>query len=94
MTILRMFDVEPVRESFEKYGLRFGRVPGIMLPQRRFADETEREEVLSVLHARGLDTRGFEDTGKHFAELYIATPPDEFDGFLENVRQARTDTAS
>jgi hypothetical protein len=92
MTILRMFDVEPLRKCFEKHSLRFGKVPGVMLPQRRFADQTEREDILAILHARGLDTRELEDTGKHMAQLYVATPPDEFDRFIEDIRRARRDT--
>jgi carnitine O-acetyltransferase len=89
MTILRMFDIDSVRTCFEKHGLRFGKVPDVLLPQRRFADKSERAKVLSVLHSRGLDTHGLEDSGKHFAELYVATPPRVFEQFRNNVRRAR-----
>lgn len=78
VTILRMFDVGPIRASFEQHGFRFGQIPGVFLPQRRFADDEERRGVLEMLHQRGLDTRGYEDDGRHYANLYIATPPDQY----------------
>lgn len=78
VTILRMFDVEPIRASFERHGFKFGLIPGVFLPQRRFADNEERSGVLDMLHQRGLETRGYEDDGRHYANLYIATPQDQY----------------
>ncbi len=78
VTILRMFDTEPVRESFERHGFKFGQIPGVFLRQRRFADDEERNGVLEMLHERGFDTTGREDDGHHYANLYIATPPDQY----------------
>jgi hypothetical protein len=74
MTVLRMFDTAPIDAVFRKHGYAFKQVEGVRLPQRRFADQAERDAVLSVLHDRGIDTAEWEDSGKHFADLHIAAP--------------------
>jgi len=89
VTILRMFDEAPIRSVFEKHGFRFGAVEDVLLPQRRFADVAERESVLSVLRDKGVDTKGLEDEGKQFAELYIAAAPDQYPLLLERLGATR-----
>ncbi len=85
MTILRMFDDAPIQAAFEQNGLKFDRVPGIMLPQRDFADDAERDGVLAVLRQKGIDTSEWEDRGKHYAELYVAAPETAFPEVLERM---------
>ena len=85
MTILRMFDDAPIQAAFEQNGMKFDRVPGVMLPQRDFADDEERDGVLTVLHEKGVDTSEWEDRGKHYAELYIAAPEPAFPDVLERM---------
>lgn len=87
LTILRMFDATPIRNVFEKHGFRFQKVPGITLPQRTFADENERQSVLSILHDKGIGTSEWEDQGKQFAELFVAARPDHFAELLETMVQ-------
>ncbi len=81
-TILRMFDETPIRDVFETNGYSFGKVPKVMLPQRRFVDQNEREGVLKIIHDKGIDTGEWEDHGKHYAELFIAARPDHFPELL------------
>ena len=85
ISILRMFDDDPIQAVFEGNGLKFGRVPGVRLPQRRFTDDTERHSMLRVLHDRGLDTQDWEDRGKLFADLFIAAPEKQFALLLERM---------
>lgn len=85
VTILRMFDVAPIRAVFEAHGFVFEPVPGVRLPQRRFADADERRNVLSLLHDRGIDTREWEDRGKHFADLYVAAVPERLPATIERM---------
>ncbi len=87
LTILRMFDATPIKEVFEKNGFRFGKVPKVMLPQRRFADEKERVGILRILRDKGVDTRGWEDCGKQFAELFIAAKPNHYRELLEKMTE-------
>ena len=90
LTILRMFDATPIRDVFEKHGLRFEKVPEVMLPQRRFTDENERKSVLKTLHDKRIDTSEWEDQGKQFAELFIAAKPDHFPELLEKMNETRS----
>jgi len=87
MTILRMFDTNPIKQCFEKHGLTFCKVPDVRLPQRNFADEEERLQILSVLHDRKIDTTKWEDKGKLFADLYVAAPKDEIEVLWERMIQ-------
>jgi len=89
LTILRMFDASPIEAALERQGLSFAAVPGVRLPQRRFQDSTERRRVLSELHDRGIDTSGWEDRGKHYADLYVAAPPEQLGVLLERMRDTR-----
>ena len=77
VTILRMFDTQPIIACFEEAGMTMVRVPEIRLPQRNFADEKEREGVISVLHKQGIETAGLEDEGKLYADLYVAAADDQ-----------------
>jgi carnitine O-acetyltransferase len=89
VTILRMFDAAPIEAVFERHGLRFGVVPDIRLPQRRFADARERRDVLATLEQRGIDTEGWEDRGKHYADLYVAAPAEHFGLLVDRMTETR-----
>jgi hypothetical protein len=86
LTILRMFDAQPITDAFEKAGWRFERVQGVRLPQRAFADDTERDEVISILKKKGCDTEGWETGGVLYADLYAASRGDELDELTERLR--------
>lgn len=87
ITILRMFDCSPIKAVFEENGFTFGVVPGVRLPQRRFTDAGERQQVLSILHGRDIDTRGWEDRGKQYADLLIAAPAQQFSLLSERMSE-------
>ena len=82
-TILRMFDTEPVEAVFEKHGFAMSAVPGARLPQRKFEDAREREQVLTLLHERGIDTGSWEEQGRHYADLYVAARPEHSQELLD-----------
>jgi hypothetical protein len=90
VTILRMFDVDPIRDAFESHGLAFRAVPGVRLPQRRFANPEECRAVLTVLHDRRIDTRSWEDRGRQYADLFVAAPPLQLRSLLEQMEEARS----
>lgn len=91
VTILRMFDAAPIKACFESFGLAFGAVPGVRLPQRRFADSEEQQKVLSLLHDRGICTRDWEDRGKHYADLFVAAPPRQFSLLCDHMQETRSE---
>ena len=90
LTILRMFDPAPIAKTFQEHGFRFGPVPGLRLPQRRFTGPEEMGRVISMLRERGLDTREWEEKGKQFADLYIAAPPRQFPLLSDHMVKTRT----
>lgn len=90
LTILRMFDATPIRDVFERHGFIFEKVPGIMLPQRRFTDRNERKDVSKILHDKGIDTSEWEDQGRQFAELFISAKPDHFMELLEKMNETHS----
>ena len=94
VTILRMFPVAPIRAVFEQHGFRFEPMSGVRLPQRRFMDGDERRQVLTLLHERGIDTGGWEDQGKQYADLFIAAPPAQFPALLDRMHTARAECES
>lgn len=89
VTILRMFQVEQIRKTFEKFGYRFELAPGVRLRQRRFQDEKEQKETIRLLAERGISTAGWEDTGYLYADLYVAAPAAELELMLKQVEQTR-----
>jgi carnitine O-acetyltransferase len=89
VTILRMFDLLPVQKVFEKFGLQFGAVPDVRLPQRNFVDRKEKHQVVQLLRERGIETNGWEDDGKHFADLFIAAPADQFSMLLDRMTKQK-----
>lgn len=79
VSILRMFDPDPVIEAFASADLRFGPVPGVHLRQRRFRDVDEQAGVLRLLAERGLSPAGIETSGRLYADLFVGARPDRFD---------------
>lgn len=76
---LRWVDFDPIAETLEDAGLVTERFEGYVVPQRRFADESERAFVLSELEARDIDPTGAEERGVHCAELYLVRPEEDID---------------
>jgi|GEM_PF-848971 len=91
VTMLRMFDGTPIKEVFERHGLTFGSVPSVRLPQRRFADAEERKRVIDLLNRHGVDTREWEARGRHYANLYVAAPSEQFDLLRNRMAEVRTE---
>lgn len=86
VTILRMFESGPVVRCFEEAGMTMVRVPDIRLPQRNFADAKERDGVIKVLHEHGVDTLGYEDDGKLYADLYVAAAENQLDRLVSHMQ--------
>ena len=43
--------------------------------------------ILKILRDKGVDTHGWEDCGKHFAELFIAAKPDHYRELLDKMNE-------
>ena len=94
ITILRMFDIEPIISVFEQSGLCLTSVPGIRLPQRNFADNAEQISVRRLLHEKGINTRNYEDEGMLYADLFVAAPVEQLSELLERVQSVHSKLSS
>ena len=83
MTILRMFDPDPVAQAFSEFGYEFAPVPGVHLLQRRFESDEEQCRTVELLRERGLDSCGLESEGLLYADLFAAAPKAGFGGLIE-----------
>ena len=86
MSVLELFDPEPIAKSFTEHGYRFGQLP-IRMPQRRFADEEEREGVLETLRDRGEPTAVQESEDQMFASLCVAAHPQSFEVLAKRMTE-------
>ena len=84
-TVLRMFDVAAIAELFKSCGWRFTRIPGLLLPQRKFVSDEEQKQIIDGLRAREVEVVGCETEGILFAELFVATPPDAHDALVDRM---------
>ena len=73
---LRWVDFSPIAETLDGLGLVTEQVEGYCVPQRRFANESERQAALTGLRAQGLDSVPELLLGAHCAELYVSRPPE------------------
>lgn len=75
LTVLRMFDTGPIAKALAEHGLETATIPGVLIPQRRFEDDTEQQGVVALLEQHGLDAT-LERDGRHFARLVVAASPE------------------
>ena len=86
MSVLELFDPEPIAASFAEHGYRFGQLP-IRIPQRRFADTEERERVLEALRDRGEPTAVQDPEDQMFARLCVAARPQSFEVLSKRMNE-------
>jgi SAM-dependent methyltransferase len=84
MSVLELFDPAPIAEAFTEHGYRFGQL-SVRMPQRRFADEDERQGVIEALRQRGVQADALESEHQMFAGLCIAAKPERFDALTQCV---------
>ena len=73
-SVLRIFDMEKIQKTFDYYGYSLVKSDLKPICQRNFSDSEEKSQTLSLLHSKGIDTKGYEDEGSFFADFYVASP--------------------
>ncbi|MEX0863064.1 hypothetical protein [Nitrosopumilus sp.] len=73
-SVLRIFDMEKIEKTFDHYGYSLVKNDLKPIRQRRFADAEEKHKTVTLLHNKGIDTKGLEDDGYFYADFYIANP--------------------
>ncbi len=71
-SVLRMFDMEDIKEVFEIYGYSIVKSDIKPIRQRNFADAKEKAQTVSLLREMKINTEEYEDDGKLYADFYIA----------------------
>jgi len=92
-SILRMFDTGPLQSAFEECGWEFGQVPDVHLPQRRFVDASERDQILALLDESGVDSTELESAGMLYADLFVAAPGGHYNDLQACMQEVVKETA-
>jgi hypothetical protein len=72
--VLRVFSYDDIAASLARYGLVTEQIPGLSVPQRRFADPHEAHAAVQDVRRRGLDPRGKEADGWFYADGFLSRP--------------------
>ncbi|MDC4229484.1 MAG: hypothetical protein ACW9XB_03975 [Candidatus Nitrosopumilus sp. metabat.KBP569_Feb_25m_nospike.7] len=71
-SVLRMFDMNDIEKTFERYNYSILKRDMKPIIQRKFSDAKEKDETVSMLHGMGISTKEYEDDGNFYADFYIA----------------------
>jgi hypothetical protein len=71
-SVLRMFDMEDIKEVFEIYDYSIVKSDIIPIRQRNFSDAKEKAQTISILHDMEINTEKYEDSGSFYADFYVA----------------------
>ncbi len=71
---LRWVSYEPIAAVLKTYGLKTEKMESRTFPQRRFADDEERDYVLAELVRMGIDPTAKEAEGRYHADFYLSRP--------------------
>jgi SAM-dependent methyltransferase len=72
---LRWIDYDPIADVLDELGMVTELVEGFAVPQRRFADSTERDAALAGLRSQNIDPGLELELGGHYAQLYVTRTP-------------------
>jgi hypothetical protein len=87
---LRTVDFSPVADTLARHGLVTEQLENVTFPQRRFADDRERDFALQALAEQGLDPTGKEETGEYHVNVFLSRPSEDIatasiDNLLDGV---------
>ncbi|MEU6716228.1 hypothetical protein ABZ897_32590 [Nonomuraea sp. NPDC046802] len=74
---LRTVDFTPVADTLARHGLVTEQLENATFPQRRFADDRERDFALHSLAEQGLDPTGKEETGEYHVNVFLSRPSED-----------------
>ncbi|QLH03792.1 hypothetical protein C5F47_03795 [Nitrosopumilus cobalaminigenes] len=71
-SVLRMFDMNDIKEVFEMYDYSIVKSDIKPIRQRSFSDSKEKAQTISILHDMKVNTEKYEDEDNFYADFYIA----------------------
>ncbi|MFC5831863.1 class I SAM-dependent methyltransferase [Nonomuraea insulae] len=74
---LRTVDFTPVADMLARHGLVTEQLENTTFPQRRFADDSERDFALQSLAEQGLDPTGKEGEGEYHVNVFLSRPSED-----------------
>ncbi len=73
-SILRIFPIDKITRAFDYYGLTLKKSEMEPICQRRFVNEDEMQQTISLLQDSGIATSNLEEMGSFFADFYVGCP--------------------
>ena len=73
-SVLRIFDMNKIQKTFDYYGYSLLKSELTPICQRHFSGTDEKSQTISLLHGKEIDTKGYEDDGNFYADIYVASP--------------------
>ena len=70
-SILRIFPIDKITRAFDYYGFTLKKSEMEPICQRRFVNEDEMQQTMSLLQDNGIATSNLEETGSLFADFYV-----------------------
>ncbi|MBF8192221.1 hypothetical protein ITP53_42390 [Nonomuraea sp. K274] len=74
---LRTVDYGPVADTLARHGLVTEQLENTTFPQRRFADDGERDFALRALAEQGVDPTGKEEAGEYHVNVFLSRPSED-----------------
>ena len=71
-SVLRIFDMNDIEKTFERYNYTIIKKDMKPTIQRKFSDNEEKDETVSMLHRMGVSTKEYENDGNFYADFYVA----------------------
>ena len=70
-SILRIFPIDKIAKAFDYYGFTLKKSEIEPICQRRFVNEDEMQQTISLLQDNGIATSNLEETGSLFADFHV-----------------------
>lgn len=89
VSVLELFDPDPIAETFRAHGFRFEQLP-VRVPQREFADEVERRRMSDRLKDGERPMGGEDSSNLIYAGVFVAARPDRFEALTRRIAELGT----
>ncbi len=86
-SILRIFPIDKIARAFDYYGFTLKKSEIEPICQRRFVNEDEMQQTMSLLQDNGIATSNLEETGSLFADFYVGCLKEQRQELVLYVKQ-------
>jgi len=86
-SILRIFPIDKIARAFDYYGFTLKKSEIEPICQRRFVNEDEMQQTMSLLQDNGIATSNLEETGSLFADFHVGCLKEHRQELVRHVKQ-------